>query len=301
MQDILIRAGCFVAIIILGFVLRQVGFFDEHSFPVLSKTVLRITLPAAIITSFSGKEIDPSLLSLALISLAACAVAIGLAFLLNRNDRDQKAFEIINLSGYNIGNFTLPFVQSFLGPAGVITTSLFDVGNAAICLGTSHSIAALVKEGRGFSLKKIGLSLLKSVPIMTYFIMVILGLLHIRLPSPLISCAEIIGNANPFLAMLMIGVGFKIEVKGSQIKKILRILVVRYALAAATALACWFLLPFDLVVRRTLLILVFSPIPASAPAFVGDLKGDVGMASAVNSFSIIISIVTIVALLLTTA
>lgn len=301
MQDILIRAGCFVAIIILGFVLRQVGFFDEHSFPVLSKTVLRITLPAAIITSFSGKEIDPSLLSLALISLAACAVAIGLAFLLNRNDRDQKAFEIINLSGYNIGNFTLPFVQSFLGPAGVITTSLFDVGNAAICLGTSHSIAALVKEGRGFSLKKIGLSLLKSVPIMTYFIMVILGLLHIRLPSPLISCAEIIGNANPFLAMLMIGVGFKIEVKGSQIKKILRILVVRYALAAATALVCWFLLPFDLVVRRTLLILVFSPIPASAPAFVGDLKGDVGMASAVNSFSIIISIVTIVALLLTTA
>ena len=127
MQDILIRAGCFVAIIILGFVLRQVGFFDEHSFPVLSKTVLRITLPAAIITSFSGKEIDPSLLSLALISLAACAVAIGLAFLLNRNDRDQKAFEIINLSGYNIGNFTLPFVQSFLGPAGVIATSLFDV------------------------------------------------------------------------------------------------------------------------------------------------------------------------------
>ena len=301
MQDILIRAAAFVAIIILGYVLRKVGFFNETAFPVLSKIVIKITLPAAIITSFSGKEIDPSLLSLALISLGTCIIYIALAFLLNRKSRDQRAFEIINLSGYNIGNFTLPFVQSFLGPAGVITTSLFDVGNAAICLGTSHSIAALVKEGRGFSVKKVGLSLIKSIPFMTYLIMVILGLLHIRLPSPIVSCAEIIGNANAFVAMLMIGVGFKLEANRSQIGKIVKILVVRYAVATALALFCFYVLPFDLSVRRTLMILAFSPIPSSAPAFTGDIKGDVGLASAVNSFSIIISIIIIVSLLVTTA
>lgn len=301
MQDIPIRAGAFVLIIVLGYILRKVGFFTETAFPVLSKIVIKITLPAAIITSFSGKEIDPSLLSLALISLGACIVYMVLAFLLNRNNKEQKAFEIINLSGYNIGNFTLPFVQSFLGPAGVITTSLFDVGNAAICLGTSHSIAALVKEGRGFSIKKVGLSLLKSIPFMTYLIMVILGLLHIRLPSPIVSCAEIIGNANAFVAMLMIGVGFKLEANRTQIGKIIKILLIRYAVAALLALVCWHLLPFDLSVRRTLMILAFSPIPSSAPAFTGDIKGDVGLASAVNSFSIIISSVVIVSLLVTTA
>lgn len=301
MQDILIRAGAFVLIIVLGYILRKVGFFTETAFPVLSKIVIKITLPAAIITSFSGKEIDPTLLSLALISLATCIVYMALAFLLNRRNKEQKAFEIINLSGYNIGNFTLPFVQSFLGPAGVITTSLFDVGNAAICLGTSHSIAALVKEGRGFSIKKVGLSLLKSIPFMTYLIMVILGLLHIRLPSPIVSCAEIIGNANAFVAMLMIGVGFKLEANRTQIGKIIKILLIRYAVAALLALVCWHLLPFDLSVRRTLMILAFSPIPSSAPAFTGDIKGDVGLASAVNSFSIIISIVIIVSLLVTTA
>lgn len=300
MQEILIRAGSFVAIIVLGYILRKAGFFTETAFPVLSKIVIKITLPAAIITSFSGKELDPALLSLALISLAACAVYLALAFLLNRKSREQRAFEIINLSGYNIGNFTLPFVQSFLGPAGVITTSLFDVGNAAVCLGTSHSIAALVKEGRGFSAKKIGLSLLKSIPFMTYLIMVILGLLHLRLPSPIISCAEIIGGANAFVAMLMIGVGFKLEANRSQIGKIIKILLIRYAVATALALICWNLLPFDLSVRRTLMILAFSPIPSSAPAFTGDIKGDVGLASAANSFSIIISIIVIVSLLIVT-
>lgn len=301
MQDILIRAASFVAIIFLGWILRRIGFFDETAFPVLSKLVVRVTLPGAIIVSFSGKEIDPSLLFLALISLSACVVSILLAFLLNRKDKERKAFEIINLTGYNIGNFTLPFVQSFLGPAGVITTSLYDVGNAAFCLGTSYSIAALVKDGRKFSVKKIVLSLLKSVPFMTYVIMVILGLLHLQLPGPVLSCAQVVGNASPFLAMLMIGVGFKVEAKASQIKRIVRILVVRYAVSTVLALICWNLLPFDLSVRRTLLILAFSPIPASAPAFTGDIESDVGLASATNSFSIVISIVIIVSLLIATA
>ena len=55
MQDILVRAGCFVAIIILGWFLRKINFMDETAFPVLSKIVIKITLPAAIVfTSFSN-------------------------------------------------------------------------------------------------------------------------------------------------------------------------------------------------------------------------------------------------------
>ena len=45
MQEILGRAGCFIAIIILGYVLRQKNFFKEGDFTVLSKIVLKITLP----------------------------------------------------------------------------------------------------------------------------------------------------------------------------------------------------------------------------------------------------------------
>ena len=58
---------------------------------------------------------------------------------------------MLNSCGYNIGNFTLPFIQSFLGPVGVITTSLFDTGNACICLGDAYSVASMVKDGGSFS------------------------------------------------------------------------------------------------------------------------------------------------------
>jgi len=68
--------------------------------------------------------------------------------------------------------------------------------------------------------------------------------------------------------------------------------------AALIAAGCYFLLPFSLEVRKTLVILPFSPIASAAPAFTKDLGGDTGLASAVNSISIVISIFCIVSLLL---
>ena len=40
MLDILIKAACYIAIILLGIGLRQIGFFKESDFAVLSKIVI---------------------------------------------------------------------------------------------------------------------------------------------------------------------------------------------------------------------------------------------------------------------
>ena len=301
MQEIVTRAGCFIAIIVLGYALRKINFFKEGDFRVLSGIVIKITLPAAIVYSFSGKEIDTSLLFIVLLGLGGGLVYMGIGWLMNRRaGREQQAFEILNTSGYNIGNFTMPFVQSFLGSMGVITTSLFDTGNACVCLGGSYSVASIVKDNNGFSVKRIAKALLKSVPFDCYVIMIVLNLLHVTLPKPVVSFAEIIANGNAFMAMLMIGVGFKLSGDRKQIGRIVRILAVRYGVAALFAAGCFFLLPFSLEVRQALMILAFSPIASAAPAFTQELEGDVGLASALNSLSIVISIVCIVGLLVVT-
>lgn len=54
MGEILMQAFSFVAIIILGYVLRSRGFFKEEDFYVISRIVLKITLPAAIVSNFWG-------------------------------------------------------------------------------------------------------------------------------------------------------------------------------------------------------------------------------------------------------
>lgn len=260
--------------------------------------MIKITLPAAIVSSFSGKEIDPTMLSLAMIGLGGGIIYMILAYIMNYSrGKEQQAFEILNTSGYNIGNFTLPFVQSFLGPMGVITTSLFDTGNACVCLGGSYSIAASVKENKGFSIKRILKAMLKSVAFDSYIVMITLNLLHISLPSTVVSFAGIIANANAFMAMLMIGVGFKLSGDKKQIGSIVRILAVRYSIALLIALGAFYLLPFSLEVRQAVVILAFSPIASAAPPFTEELKGDVGLSSAVNSISIVCSIIFIVLIL----
>lgn len=299
MLEILSRAGCFVAIIILGYVLRRKEVFKEGDFRVLSTIVVKITLPAAIVTSFAGKEINPALMTLALLGLGGGLLYIALGFILNKkHGNEQQAFAMLNSTGYNIGNFTLPFVQSFLGPVGVITTSLFDVGNAFICLGGAASMAAIVKGKGKFSILKILKALTKSVAFDCYIIMLFLNLLNISLPGPVLSFAEIIAGANAFVAMLMIGIGFKLSSDRKQVGSIAKILIVRYGIALLLAVLCFVFLPFELETRQTLVILFFSPIASAAPAFTGDMKGDVGLASAVNSISIVCSIVFIVLCLL---
>lgn len=298
MLDILTRAGCFVAIIVMGFLLRRFGFFKEGDFRVLSQITLKITLPASIVVSFAQMSVEPAMLSIAFLALGGGIIYIGVAFLINlRSDKDQQAFDMLNCSGYNIGLFALPLVQSFLGPVGVVTTSLFDVGNAFVCLGGSYGVASSVKDGSGFSFKRIGKALLTSVPFLSYIIMIALNLIGLRLPDAVLSLADIIKSANTFMAMLMIGVGFKLEADSKQLWHILKIVLVRYSVATVLASAFYFLLPFSLEIRQTLALLAFSPIGSAAPAFTGEMKGDVGLSSAVNSACILCSIVIMTALM----
>lgn len=300
MLDILLRAGSFIAIIVLGYMLKRIGFFKQEDFSILSRITIRITLPCAIITSFAGKNIDPALLSLTFIAIGCGLIYVLTAFLINRgNSREQQAFEMLNLPGYNIGTFVIPFAQSFLGALGVIAVSLFDTGNAVICLGGAFSLAAMVKDGKGFSLKRIFRALLRSVPFVTYMLMLLLNLFRLPVPSFVLSVAGIGSNANAFMAMLMIGVGFKLELGNKkQIGTIAKLLSIRYGLATVFSLIFYFLLPFELEVRQALVILAFSPIGSAVPGFTQELKGDVGLSSALNSFAMVISISITVVLLL---
>lgn len=298
MISILSRAGCFVAIIFLGMILRKVGYFRRDDFTLLSKIVIRITLPAAIISNLAGREFEYSLFVLILIGFIYGVTLMSVGYVLNRRRSSaDKAFAVLNMSGVNVSNFVLPFAQGFLGPEGVLAVSLFDVGNGVICLGGAYSVAGMIQEKqKRFSLMPVLRSLGKSVPLVTYIIMFALCLLHVRLPEPVVDLAGIIGSANAFLAMLMLGVGFQID--KSRIPEVLRILVPRYLIGLAFAALCWFLLPVPAVYRQTLVIPFLGPVSSAVPAFTAQLKGDYELSSAINSFSILISVVLIIIVLL---
>ena len=299
MQEVLIKAVCYIGIIFMGFTLRKRGFFGEHAFGVITSIVMKITLPAAIISGSSGKTIPLAMLSIMGLSLGSGILYMLISATVYRNkSKEKRAFAILNTPGYNIGNFALPFTQSFLGSMGVVTCSLFDMGNAFICLGGAYGVAAAVKDGKGFDAGRILRSLVHSMPLLAHMMMVFLNLMGWVLPGPILTFAGIVGQGNTFLALLMIGVGFRLTGEREQIGDIARIVSIRYSIAMVLALIFYFVLPFELEVRQALVILALSPISSAVPGFTAELKSDVGLSSAVSSVCIVISTVLIVLALL---
>lgn len=299
MMAVLTRATAFVLIIVTGYVLKKKGLFGIEDFKMLTKIIVRITLPAAIVYNFSSMEMDYSLLLIILIAFSLNVILMILGYLVNiQKPKEDRVFGLMNVTGHNIGNFTIPFVQSFLGPVGFAVTSLFDAGNAMICMGTNYAVGAAIlqKDGKT-SIKSVIKTLLSSVPFDTYIIMTIIVMLEIKIPSIVVSYAQTIGNSNAFLALFMIGVGFEIHLEKEKLAHMLRTLVVRYGISTIFAVCAYCFFPFALEVRQALVLVAFAPVASIAPAFTEQLGGDVELASAINSISIVCSIVIITSVL----
>ncbi|WP_315077409.1 AEC family transporter [uncultured Clostridium sp.] len=97
MNEVLTKTGVFILIIILGYSLKRIGFFKQSDFKVVSKIVLNITLPCAVISNFNKLEMDMTLLFLVVIGIVCNFVMIGAGYLVAwKNNNSEKAFNMIN-------------------------------------------------------------------------------------------------------------------------------------------------------------------------------------------------------------
>jgi predicted permease len=207
MQTVLLKAGSFILVIITGYLLKKAGLFKPSENRTIMKLIMNVTLPAAVITSFSHYERDMTLLSVFFLGFFLNILMVVIGYLTAWNkDRSLKAFNMINYSGYNIGTFAMPYLQSFLGNAGTIVACLFDSGNAVMCTGVTYAAASAVagekgRQGVAGIIKK----LVSSVPFDIYLIMMVVYIADIHFPQPVYTVTGIFGSGNAFLAMFMIG------------------------------------------------------------------------------------------------
>lgn len=116
MGTVFVKSVSFLFIILLGVAFRSLGIFGEKDHKIISSIVLKITLPAAVISSTANMDWQPKLLLIPLLALAVSWGMIGLGLLLSRGrSAGERALYMLNLPSWNIGAFALPFLQSFLG------------------------------------------------------------------------------------------------------------------------------------------------------------------------------------------
>lgn len=299
MLDVLIKALSFVAIICIGYMFKRVGIFGREDYRIVSKIVLNLTLPAAVINSFADFKMEYSLFGVLLIGLLGNVLMIILALLFTRRETSAaKLFYIFSMSGYNIGCFTLPFVQSFLGAFGVIVICIFDMGNAIMCTGLTYAFSAsCIGSADGskepMSIRNVMNKMLSSVPFMVYFIMLLFVELDVKLPEAVYNLTHTVGSANAFLSMLMIGMMFEIKMDKQSLSYIGEILSSRYVVGIALSAFFYLYGPFSQEINNVLAAAFLAPSTAVGPIYLEKLGGNVPLAGFANSASIIISVIVL--------
>lgn len=297
MLVVLSKAIAFVLIILIGYMCKRRGVFAPTDYQLVSKIVLNITLPCAVISSFAHFQLDLSLLAAVALGLSGNCVMIFVALMLTRRETlAAKIFYIFSLAGYNIGCFTLPFAQAFLTPFAVVALCMFDVGNSIMCTGMTYALtASCIGYADGhkdmFSMKSIAEKLLHSAPFVVYISMLILSLAGVQFPKSVYTFTDIVGAANPFLSMLMIGMMFEIKLDKQAMGYVKELFSVRYLISLVCAGAFIYFAPFKQEVNYVIALAFMAPCTIIGPIFVEKLGGNVQLASLFNSMTIITSVI----------
>lgn len=297
MLVVLSKAIAFVLIILIGYICKRRGVFAPTDYQLVSKIVLNITLPCAVISSFAHFQLDLSLLAAVALGLSGNCVMLFVALMLTRRETlAAKIFYIFSLAGYNIGCFTLPFAQAFLTPFAVVALCMFDVGNSIMCTGMTYALtASCIGYADGhkdrFSMKSIAEKLLHSAPFVVYISMLILSLVGVQFPKSVYTFTDIVGAANPFLSMLMIGMMFEIKLDKQAMGYVKELFSVRYLISLVCAGAFIYFAPFKQEVNYVIALAFMAPCTIIGPIFVEKLGGNVQLASLFNSMTIITSVI----------
>lgn len=299
MENIFFRSFIFIFIIFLGFILKKFNFYEKSDYKIMTKTVINIIMPAVIITSFSKLEKDSSLFLLIFLGIICNLIMLLLGYIFSKNKSDKvKSLFMLNLQGYNIGSFALPFVQNMLGPLGVVAVCMFDIGNSILCTGGSYAITSSVIQSNteNFSSKAFLKKLFSSIPFITYIIMILITELNIKIPNNVISLTSFIASANGFLSMLMIGMMFEINFKFEYLYTVGKILTIRYVAAIIMSYIFYTFLPLSLELRQIIVIILFAPVSFLASIFTEKCNSDVGISSFITFITIIISLISFIIL-----
>lgn len=293
MVAILVRAIGFLMVIALGYVLKLQKIVRREDAGIFSAIVMNVTLPCAILASASSVRLGGGVIISLLLGFVMNLVMDGIGYweARGRGSRAQS-IGLVQISGYNIGTFTLPFVQAFFPVTYLVPVLLFDTGNALMVLGGNYTLAtSLDWEREKMGLTNIVRNLFGSIPFAIYLLTFVLSGLGLQIPSQILSFTSIAANANPFLAMLMLGIMIDVQIEKEDFLHLIRLLFLRLGISSIAAMAMYFLLPAPLVVRQMLVVCVFSPISVVAPVYALKLGSQSSEAANLNSLCILTNLV----------
>lgn len=265
MRAVLLNSLGLFVIILIGYLTKRLNLLMKADGTTISKIVVNVTLPAAIIVNLQSLEVKNQLLLLIAAGLVLNLVMIIIGhFFSKKQEQVEREFLMYSVSGYNIGNFAIPFVQSFM-PLAIPILSFFDIGNSVMLAGGSNVVIEGISGSNGQrpSAKMVLGRLGRSVPFLCYLIMLFFRMVKMDLPPAVFQIAQPIASANTFLSMFMIGLFLELRLPKKDVALVLRVLVIKYASGILLAVV-FMLLPIPMMIKIVLCLVSVGPIPTFA-------------------------------------
>lgn len=297
MSDSFAKVISFVVFIILGWVLRRFGILKEETFHAISGLVLFVTLPCVIISNLNGVRLEGTTLLIAFFGFATNFFFFLYSLILTcrTKDRDRRDFVRMNVGGYSVGPFAVPYVQAFYPTSGLLATCVFDVGNVLMSGGGTYALISGTREKTTFwgSLKMIGQKLIKSGPLVSFAFMVVLSILNLKLPEGVITVTKVGSAANGFLCMIMIGEAIQLSMSWEKFKVVSKIIFFRMIPCVLFAWFAYHYMPVEEEMRKALVLTCLAPMPAMSLIYTAQMGLDIAMAANLSSLCVAVSVAAI--------
>ena len=299
MIQVLLKAVSFVLCMALAYLLKHSHVLREDDHRVVSTIVTNVTLPCAIIFSFQNFNLDLSLFFFLLLPIVSNSILIFLAWFTARNKSSEvKVYQLTNFSNYNIGSFTLPFIQNFLSPTCVVAACLYDTPNAFFTMGGTYTLASRFKEDcPTFTFLGFFKRIMSSVTIKAYTVLLILTVLHIHIPQAVFTLVAPAANANAFMSMFMLGLYLDFDFQRETLLKIAKPLGIRLVVGTVLSFLIFRFVPLSLELKRTAMLVLFAPFASLNPLYTEKIGSDYKTSAMCNSIGIVVSMILFSAML----
>ncbi|TXT60140.1 MAG: Membrane transport protein [Promethearchaeota archaeon] len=285
-----------LSIIILGFIIKKLGIITEEDGKVIGKIIINVTLPALVLETVTGIQINLTLILLPIICIIYSLLVVALGFILFKNKSDkEKGVLLMLIIGYNIGLFAYPLIRGIYGETGLHYIAMFDMGNSIIIFGVAYTIGALFsekinsEENKEARAKVVMKKLITSAPLLALIAALSINVSGLEFPSFISDLLDILSRANMALTLLLLGIYLNFKFEKEKWGSVLKILGIRYSLGIIAGVILYLFLPCEELYNEILLIAFILPIGMSVIPFTLEFDYDEDLAGMLVNLSIIIS------------
>lgn len=290
MYEVVFQTGLFFLYIAIGYSFKKIKLLRKEDSQILSKIIMNLTLPCLFFSSANGMTLDSSFIIFMLLGLVANIFMIIVSYFISyKEDKILRGTYMIACSGYDVGNFILPFISVFFPGLGVIYLCSFNIMNVIMSMGITFAFAnSMIHNETKFDIKEFLKKLFSSVSFDVYILIIFIACFRLTVPQSLLKVTSSIGSVNSFLVMLMIGLKLDLHMKHSELKQMSQILIVRFI--GAILLSCMtYLLPIPKLAKMVFCITYFGPLISVSSVYAKELGYQGDVVAGANTISIMIS------------